>query len=369
MSKIRSKSVGDPSGIKTTFGIYQDGVLQNESESLTSVNHYMHSGRNVPGFHSKKRRGELLPFTPWLQFDLTGSTAGFTKVRNTYSDTIWTSDARDLSSEAWLIELGEIQALAKELDLYGRSVSQVGAAASKAYSSGWDALTFIAEFHKVIRMFRDFLKNLGKLAESGEIWNSYLEGRYGWRILIFDLIEINDLLANLDEERKRVTERVGYSGSYTNVWSATRAGGYGLFETTFQDKVSWSVRGALAADFSPPKIRINPIATAWELIPFSFVIDWVINVGQLINSASFVALASKYESAAGYYLEIEREVIDQTLEAQGNWELISISQTGTCTAKLTSRTPVRVPKLPSLQLNLDSFKIMDLVSLVLQRIT
>jgi hypothetical protein len=39
---------------------------------------------------------------------------------------------------------------------------------------------------------------------------------------------------------------------------------------------------------------INPASIAWEAVPFSFVVDWFANVGQVLNSATdFVGLSMK----------------------------------------------------------------------------
>jgi hypothetical protein len=256
-------------------------------------------------------------------------------------------------------------------------------AAAKLYGRGWDGLTFAAELHKLVRMFRQFIpKVLKLLREAFRLYRSgalarlgyasvdaWLEGRYGWRILIYDIEDINELMKKIDEdEMLRSKERVGDVFTYT--WDRSSTGTAGNVVNR-DDVTNYTVRmrGSIIADFTPSKITLNPVLTAWEIVPFSFVVDWIVQVGRALEAMSFLALNNKYTACVGYKVEVERTVRFESfgtgiwsnefhstfpdIEVDDNWELLR-------------RRPVRVPTKPLLNVDLNAFKVMDLVALVLQ---
>jgi len=247
----------------------------------------------------------------------------------------------------------------------------VQAAASKIYSRGWDGLTFFAELHKTVRMFRGVGKRLIDILisarDKGSInpfSNFWLETRYGWRILIFDIKDINHLLQEWDSKRKnRVKDRVGTSKTWQYTNTLEGAGTAGIYRDVVTEDHSLNVRGAIIADFLPPRITLNPVTTSWELVPFSFVVDWFFGVGQALEAISF-ALQSEYTSGWGVHYTISRS-LDYELE-------MVPSVTGdehsyiTEDIEIWKRVPMAVPFQPISQVNLNAFKVIDLLALVAQ---
>jgi hypothetical protein len=249
----------------------------------------------------------------------------------------------------------------------------VQAAAARAYSQGWDVLTFMLEFRKTLEMFKNLLNNLISILSRGKTsvslntpTNKYLEGRYGWRQLIFDIQDINKAIESLNKERKRVSEKVGITIGEQNVNTyAYSIGDFGAFDIMVTDQIEIGLRGAISADFSPSNFQFNPIITGWEVIPFSFVVDWVLSVGQALSALSFVTVSSRYFASTGKFIRLTRKCQSSAPVFGAGWggsHYVDSSWTGT----YTERIPTSVPLRPFPRLHLDGWKIMDLLALFMQ---
>jgi len=76
--------------------------------------------------------------------------------------------------------------------------------------------------------------------------------------------------------------------------------------STYHSKVvvegNITFRGTILQKFSSQSMSsfaslgVNPLVTAWELIPYSFVIDWFVNVGDYINAHTSANYADEYQA-------------------------------------------------------------------------
>jgi hypothetical protein len=55
----------------------------------------------------------------------------------------------------------------------------------------------------------------------------------------------------------------------------------------------------VAALIKPAQFIVDPLQTAWELTPYSFVLDWVLNVGDALAATKLKYLASAYTASQG----------------------------------------------------------------------
>lgn len=243
-------------------------------------------------------------------------------------------------------------------------------AAAKLYSKGFDALTFGAELGKTAKMFRDVGKSLTKFsnlrADPLAVADLWLQGRYGWRPLINDLQTLEKTVKKFDQSRQRYSAMQG-DVIFDNVSSNTDVDEGEVVMTWSQNHtVSLSRRGTVVADIYPAKYRTNIYVTAWELVPYSFVVDWMYDVGTAIEAASFLTLASDYTAANGYKM---------TFTSNESWAVKTwdpsfsgdISQSSTWEAEYVSRKPVSVSSKPQLVNKLNKLKVLDSIALVLQR--
>jgi len=114
--------------------------------------------------------------------------------------------------------------------------------------------------------------------------NNFLEVHFGWVPLCQD---IHDAAQAISQPIKanRVNVRKKDKLNYSSHFDA--GGGYFLFEDWDCDTV---VRMGADVACTNPALHLaqslgltNPVSVAWELVPFSFVVDWFANVGQFVG--------------------------------------------------------------------------------------
>jgi len=182
---------------------------------------------------------------------------------------------------------------------------------------------FLGELRKTLRMIRspakslfssiggtiDSLRKRGKLLPKNRrkefLANTYLEATYGWLPLISDIQNGAEALAEYTLKRRDHIPVRGYSGvvldSYAETWEYQ-----GLLDplsmlardlrTVKTNTVEVKYYGKLRSDpidtlamharffgFDPRSF----VPTAWELIPYSFLVDYFTNIGNVINAWSF----------------------------------------------------------------------------------
>jgi len=320
-------------------------------------------GYDIPEFHKRKRVGELLPQTPFSQCfeSMAGVTVSHVSSPDSGGSTCTTpnfgrSDAADFKA----FPASDSGVDNVDLDRF------VQGAAAAIYSRGHDSLTFLAELNKVVSMFMNVGKSLVNLLQKGDIASTWLQYRYGWRTLYYDLVQINDAIEQLSDTRTRFSERQGMS--FTNQvmmpdavdFSVTGAGS--VF-ATISDSYTVSVRGIVAADILPPAFSFNPVVTAWELLKYSFIIDWVINVGQWLAGMSFLFFSTNHSAAKGYRIVCTRSLSTGLVEPISGYS-ISGSVSGTGTYDLSKRIPTTVSTIPHFGVNLDVSKVLDLIAII-----
>jgi hypothetical protein len=321
------------------------------------------TGYDIPGYYAKKKRGDLLPMTPFTQVKISGNCTGNLSSTFPSGNRIY-YDPGYPHSTLWQISSEDLHDLAESYD----PTFFVQAAAAAIYSSGWDTLTFVAELHKAIRMLRSILKRAIRLTSSGRFDKMWLEYRYGWRTLYFDLQDLEGAVKNINKDVKRFKERVGTDEvtlSVTNYLQETSAVVYNKIVT---DSLSVGLRGSVVADIVPPRFQFNPAITAWELVTFSFMIDRVIHIGQALTAISFLLLQTRYTAAGGVHLELSRSLTSGDITHKPGCTGV-YSLDGQCTGQITIRTPTSVTLQPLPRLRFGTAEIVDLISILIGRIS
>jgi len=340
------------------------------------VEHFL--GYELSDFHRRKNAGELLPYTTYKKMSENLDASGSLSVTGTAYRNDWVANGHShgyLNFRPLPTYTGG-NLVNNILTVQGIDpLHEVQRAAAALYSRGWDELTFLAELAQTVRMFRGalgkFLELVRALADSprdARNWqkaiDAWLEGRYGWRILLKDIEDINNLLRTINEaQRTRTKERVGNSYSHISTETLVDTRSFGTIRADATTTWDVSVRGSIIADFMPSQRRINLLATAYELSYLSFVVDWFYDIGRAIEAYSFVILNHQYTAAWGLHVEYSY-TIDNVELTPGIYWTGSCEQESSFTHESFERKPTTVPYAPQLNVNLNVFKVADLLALL-----
>lgn len=403
IQKHRGASKSDLMTFETTSNYYSNSSGNYGSRVLSLFTEEMY-GQRIVDYRARKASGELLPHTAFLQHRAEGTAEGYQNIYETWGSGYWRRSiinnfVASLPNHSkspfmgdtsvvlpyYYIDVEEALGYADESYLSGL----IQEAQSSIYSSGHDTLTFISELHKVRDLFakiaeRHIRRILSNQASSNRTLKreafrrlknkpgEWLEARYGWRTLLYDLKDLHGAILTMDDHRKRWSQRAGFSQSGVSVVPSTETSTYigsYVFNTTTEWEVSY--RGSVVADISPPQFAFNPVTTAWELLPWSFVIDWLIGIGTWLNSLSFLTLSNGHVSSGGYQVRLRRTLDRRVL----SWKVVAgVTYSGvrelqyemnTITQK---RIPMSASYLPAIRLKLGLAKVVDLGALIYQLI-
>lgn len=351
--------------IKTICQVWKDPASGSayslgDFEVLSESDYRFTLGENIPHFHKLKRQGRLLPMTSFRQWETSGIAYGHYNTSYPSGEKRWSVGNCPLNpSEGWNIKQEDLESILEGLD----PSYFLQAAAAKIYSSGWDALTFAAEFGKVVAMFRGFVRRLINALVNRRTEDVWLEIRYGWRTLYYDMKDIEEAIQELGHKRKRYSEHVGTTTSSSDIHTYTYAGTSATQYWTRRTEWEVGLRGSVVADIEPAVTSFNPFITAWELITLSFVVDWCLNVGQWLAAMSFVVFQTKSASATGIKIVGKRYVTLDRTEFNTNYSGQHFTSTEH-TAVFTQRTPASIPLSPLPQVRLSVEQIRDLLMML-----
>jgi len=342
------------------------GVLKTSSYALveSGIKTITASGDETPNYHKLRLQGKLLPLNRYSNVE-----------ESCEGSLYWESSRNSDGDIHYVNQRWRPDHLEYQLPVNTEALVQ--AAAARVYASGHDTLTFLSELSKTRKMvfelpgkIRQLIRKEG-LRSWRDVSNIWLEGRMGWRPLIYDLEDIRGAVTALAEnKRERVSERVGTS-IYLEVESnreipfyfpgSVQMGYITVYTTT---KVEGSVRAQVVADFLPPSFQFNPAVTAWELVPFSFIIDWIIGVGTALEAISLAVVAPRRFASYGYQLLVTTEQEVVSARALTGRILRSCSGQGKRTTLLKTRTPTSIPYLPQINVKMDNYKVADLLAIL-----
>lgn len=251
----------------------------------------------------------------------------------------------------------------------------VQAAAASIYSTKFDALTFLAEFHKTVSMFQNAVSQLARLAityrkakkglvdPAQTLGNLYLEYRYGWRLLYYDMVDISETLADLAWKRERFSQRTGSNENSSTSTNYQYNGTAYQFTVNMIEELKISLRGTVVADIEPPNFAFNPLTTSWELIPFSFIVDWFIGIGTWLETLSFMFLQTNHTSAGGINISLKRTMALTNKTASAGYSIVIMEAQCVSEALLRMRNPQSVSNFPLVRVNLNVPKVFDLLAI------
>lgn len=186
--------------------------------------------------------------------------------------------------------------------LYNQALSRV----YEKIRGSLDLSIDIAESDQTRKMFKALAKwerYLGKW--NPRRWaNEWLEYQYGWRPLLSDCYDAAHELRRKVEKHEMVITGAAKEKLQSLVLTQL------VVNTNL--KIPYEVKGVAGCKFklsySPKSVdlarwtSLNPISIAWELMPYSFVVDWFIDIGGALRSYESAVLYNSY--VKGYVDEL-----------------------------------------------------------------
>lgn len=285
-------------------------------------------------------------------------------------------------------------------------------ALASARTRGFDVLTFMAEFRKTMSLITQFRKrvikraervveginrrNTGRLLTEAEyarygyerlFAESWLEQRYGWRLLAYDLEGITEAFYKLQQSATPFVR--GYA-SETSTGSRTHlayplparrikayeryknGSGSGFCSYLHEQEIEREVRAGVVLEALIDDIFvIDPLVTTFEVIPFSMILGWFSNIDSLIEAYSPFAT----ENLKGGWVSYKTTQRNRTIVTPLSGSASNFNYTHSGTTQYTMETEKvdysRESRDPSASLvfkvQLDAAKVVDLASILFGR--
>lgn len=225
---------------------------------------------------------------------------------------------------------------------------------------------------------KDVSKGTNRSIRTKNLANTYLIGRMGIAPLLSDLEGACKIL--LSPKARRYTARgiSSLAGTATSVMTLGDPIGTHLIQ--LQTTRSWTIRyGILYESTAAGRLAgqlglTRPLTSAWNLLPWSFVVDWFINVGSFLDAIQPTGAHKTLGSWAS-----TTETIVNVATVDSNFLLNdpnrrhSITWKGqlikTSTFKSRESWPVNLPPRPSFGEGFTRIRSFDFANLILQRIS
>jgi len=230
---------------------------------------------------------------------------------------------------------------------------------------------------RMTKMVRNLKKGNWKFRPDQWSANAWLEYQYGWRQLI------DDVYNAADESLRVVLNRIeNVSASCTRVeeWATDpfRQIDTGIGAIPFHgpvvNKAKRGVRMHLRFRNDDVDLArwtsLNPVSIAWELVPYSFVADWFVDVGGFLRSTE-TALRYRNQFVSGYWTLLE--VISSVDSQSGHFSAgaSSCDMSLKCGASVvnyarTVYTGYPLPTVPKFEARLGSSRLLSAAALLAQ---
>jgi hypothetical protein len=341
-----------------------NGVFQSEHSSQGGQLGFVwtSTGAETPNF--QKRRRKLLPANPYVtekqeftENSMTGYVEGanghvWTYLPDSGLESVYTTPV----TPVFLSDLRDRHNLDVDKALQGA----VSALATRYFDLG----TFLAEFKSVVSLFKGLVNrflNLLRGMNFDNLANAWLEFRYAWRPLYYDMVNFTKALTDVKNPPYHIfKERKGDSSVLTEE-SSVRVGSVNV---TTRIVSSLSVRGTAETLIEPTRFRVAPLTTAWEVVTFSFIVDWFLSVGNALASFEASLEFPDLQTSGGLYHTYSITTIVDDFSSPGYTG--SISGKNILLGYRKERFPLDPSYVPRPQFNFDILKLIDLILITLK---
>lgn len=225
-----------------------------------------------------------------------------------------TSQSQGIATQSWEqlvtwnytgVGAGQPIDVGKLLIEAARCRSRVARALFDKVQSSYDPMTELAEFKQLVSFIRGLLekmidligviRRLDRLSWSiADLWLTY---RYALMPIVYSIGDIQRLVDQIGRRQEyfvfKASETVtGFRPSH--IPEGVSCYQEGSIEIRGVCRRRLSLRGELRGlQILLDRCSFNPLKTGWELVPFSFVVDWFLNLGSWLTSLMWVDWASE----------------------------------------------------------------------------
>nr|APG77253.1 hypothetical protein [Wenling levi-like virus 3] len=220
---------------------------------------------------------------------------------------------------------------------------------------------------KAWRKYKKALKQGRAVKPQDFASDAWLEARYAWRPIMYDVNGALKVINGDVPASKRITFR-GFDSSSTNETltidytdDATGLHYRGELDRSVTTTSRAGIIGdaRLQSSYAKSLGLFNVVDAGWDLIPYSFVINWFIDVSWIISKLNPTVA---YIPRASWVTNTSQVVVSGELEVTtSNGTKTSLPIAMTSEQKI--RTPNPKPQIIRINLNLDFLKAIDLVAL------
>lgn len=336
---------------------------------LSSDDRWISSGEETAGFHALLRNGALLPQQPYTSFKVESfSTSGDCTIGED-GHVVFKTCGRPPNMVG-------LHPLLMPTDLYtffqtDLEDSLLTEAASRA-SQAFDALTMAAEAYESSRLLHGIFRQLSDLRKDPKAvvevaGNLYLAYRYGYKPLELGFKAIERAVTKLSKHNMDLLHgnaKVAYFDSLTDDRSFAYSAVQGVSRRVVHANVSVIAHAAFLVQHLQSRMSMNPFMTAWELVPYSFVVDWFLDIGNTIQALSLATVAKASNYGIGYRVAWTDQITSlelvgragTTYSASGNWNQIS-------SGYLLYRKPATPTLQPHLNVSFTPSRLLDALAL------
>lgn len=114
--------------------------------------------------------------------------------------------------------------------------------------------------------------------EAASLW---LELQYGWKPLLSDVYDVATIMANRNDAARKWTARARKSYSQRKV---TGVSNWLVNISDCSESYTIIARGVESMPTPRSLGLTDPLSVAWEVLPWSFVVDWFLPIGNYLNA-------------------------------------------------------------------------------------
>lgn len=228
-----------------------------------------------------------------------------------------------------------------------------------------NSISYLKEAVAYVRSIVTFLITK-KVSVPTDVGSSWLSARYGMRLTLNDSKSLVDAakralsqdLHAFSVTRARSTEHLATTGR--NIIDYKREATYKVYYNRKDDPALKVIRTAMDWDLWPT------LANDWDLIPFSFVVDWFVDVQGLLEDLDNSVYEAYLSILSVLYTEKHIYVHDPDFFSSGSWKCVSCEHVYYHRRHSPSLhyAPLRLERG-----HLANINVIDGVSLVMQRTT